>query len=345
MNIWIDLGHIPQYNFYKPIISQLTKDGHVVFITYLRRGRLPKILKHELGGNSNVRLYQIGIHRMNRLSVWLEVTLLRNFQMFFWKIGKDIDVILSNGYQAAMIGYLWGIPSYSFDDDPQTIHYYPKLWFNKKTHYCIYKYKGKRKLSPKAIILPVLKEWAYLSPSSFTPNSSVLEIYGVKPKEYVFIREVTVGTMNYVGQASGSILAIANMIPPQFKVLFSLEEKDKRKLYPSDWILLQEPLQDVHSLIYYSAGLVSSGDSMAREAALLGVPSYYLGVRSLMPANQTAYEVAGLQNEKTMSIERWMELVNQQEEKLIERQEQRRKQINEKFIDIKQYIINTIGLE
>ncbi len=342
MNIWIDFGHIPQYNFYKPIISQLTKDGHFVFITYLRRGRMPQILKHELGGNSNVKLYQIGIHRMNRLSVWVEANLLRNFQLFFWMIGKKIDVILSNGYQAAMVGYLWRIPSYSFDDDPQTIDYHPKLWFNKQTHYCIYKYEGKRKLSPKAIILPVLKEWAYLSPSSFSPDSSVLLQYGVKPKEYIFIREVTVGTMNYVGQASGGILAIASKIPGNLKVLFSLEEKGKRNLYPRDWILLLEPLKDVHSLIYYSAGLISSGDSMAREAALLGVPSYYLGVRDSMPANKTAHEVANMQSASSMQLEKWLQMLILPEKELFEQQEKQRAIANEKFIDVKQYVLDTI---
>ncbi len=342
MNVWIDLGHIPQYNFYKPIINQLVNDGHIVYLTFLRRGRMPQILKLELGNNSNVRLYQIGVHRMTRLSVWFEANLLRNFQLFFWKIGKKIDVILSNGYQAAMIGYFCGIPSFSFDDDPQTIHYYPKLWFNKKTHYCIYKYEGKRKLSPKAIVLPVLKEWSYLSPSSFTPDASALKQYGVSPKEYIFIREVTVGTMNYVGQSSGRILDIVDKIPRKFKVLLSLEEKEKRNLYPNNWILLQEPLKDVHSLIYYSSGLISSGDSMAREAALLGVPSYYLGVRESMPANKTAHMVARMQSASSMQFEKWIQTLALPKEELLEQQKKQREKTNKKFIDIKKYVLDTI---
>ena len=117
-----------------------------------------------------------------------------------------------------------------------------------------------------------VKEWAEMKPRRFVPKVEVLEKYGVKPKEYMFLREVTVGTINYSGQASGAILGIKQMIPAGMKVLFSLEEKKRRDEYPADWILLQEPIEDIHSLIYYAAGLVSSGDSMAREAALLGVP-------------------------------------------------------------------------
>ena len=342
MNVWIDLGHIPQYNFYKPVIEQLTAGGHIVYITYLRRGRMPKIIQKELGNNARVRLYEVGMHRMSRLSVLLEANLIRNIKLFFWKIGKQIDVILSNGYQAAMVGWLFGVPSYSFDDDPETIDYHPKLWFNKKTHYCIYDYHGKRQLSPKAIILPVLKEWSYLSPTTFHPNPNVLEQYGVIPREYVFLREVTVGTMNYVGQQSGAIYSVKDLIPKDKKVLFSLEEKDKRELYPKEWILLQEPLKDVHSLIYYSCGLMSSGDSMAREAAMLGVPSYYLGVRYSMPANMAAHKVAGLQNQKSMGVKEWIQNLSVPEEGIVERQHSIRDEISKSFIDISKYILNEV---
>ena len=342
MNVWIDLGHIPQYNFYKPVIEQLTTEGHTVYLTYLRRGRMPKIIQKELGNNDKVKLYEIGIHRMSRWSVLLEANLIRNIQLFFWKIGRQIDVILSNGYQAAMVGWLFGVPNYSFDDDPETIDYRPKLWFNKKTHYCIYDYHGKRQLSPKAIILPVLKEWSYLSPTSFHPDPSVLEQYGVKPREYVFLREVTVGTMNYVGQQSGAIYSIKDLIPKEKKVLFSLEEKDKRDMYPKEWILLQEPLKDIHSLIYYSCGLMSSGDSMAREAAMLGVPSYYLGVRYDMPANMAAHKVAGLQSEKSMDVKEWINNMTKPADEINKQQASKRKVIDATFIDISQYVLDII---
>jgi predicted glycosyltransferase len=127
------------------------------------------------------------------------------------------------------------------------------------------------------------------------------------------------------------------------KVLFSLEEKKRREEYPADWILLQEPIEDIHSLIYYSAGLVSSGDSMAREAALLGVPSYYLGIRYSMPANAAASKVASLQNRKTMPFEEWIDnLGAESQESRVKSQEELRKHIDASFIDINQYMLNLI---
>ena len=337
MNVWVDLGHIPQYNFYKPLILRLAKEGKCVYVTYLNRGRMPKIIQAELGNVENVHLFQIGKHRMSRLSVILEANLLRNIQLIIWKIGKHIDVALSNGYQAAFIGWLFGVPSYSYDDDPQTIHYRPKVLLNKSCNYCIYKYQGK-KISAKAHILPVLKEWAYLSPSVFTPNENVLKQYGVKPREYLFLREVSVGTMNYIGQKAQAIYAIKDLIPQNKKVLFSLEEKGKRDMYPKDWQLLQEPIDDIHSLIYYSCGLISSGDSMAREASMLGVPSLYLGIRTDMPANKAAIEVAKMYSIDTIDIKQWLNQCLVSSEELNKRQVKIRERVFNSFIDISEYI-------
>ena len=341
MNVWFDLCHIPQYNFYRNLILRLTEEGHNVFITILRRGKLPLIVFKELDGLQNVHIDVIGCHRMTRISAIVEANLIRNLQLLRWAKGKHIDVALSNGYAAAWVGHSKGFPSFSFDDDPQTIDYRPKLWWNKKCCFCLYELPENWRLSPKAVVLPVLKEWAYLSPNVFHPDLNALSRYNVSPRSYVFLREVSVGTVNYARQGTGAVLAIKEMIPKGVKVLFSLEEKEKRSLYPNDWILLQEPVNDIHSLIYYSAGLVSSGDSMAREGALLGVPSYYLGIRSDMPANRAAANVADMQNAESMSFREWTEVLTRPEEQQEKRQIILREKVSRSFLDINEYMYNT----
>ena len=153
---------------------------------------------------------------------------------------------------------------------------------------------------------------------------------------------MSVGTLNYADQAPNTILKIVPIIPKDMTVLFSLEEKDKRHLYPKDWILLQEPIEDIHSLIYYSAGLVSSGDSMAREAALLGVPSYYLGIRYDMPANAAAAKVANLQNQKTAYLADWVKNLSIAPEEAEKQQIALREHIDNEFIDINEYMMGLV---
>lgn len=340
MNIWIDLLHTPQYNFYHQFILKLASEGNNVFITVLNRGKMPQIVSRELSGVENLSIDVIGNHSMNKKSAVFDANIKRYFQLFKWSCNKKIDIAFSNGYLCSAVCFIKCIPSYTFDDDPQTFDYKLKIAFAKKSHYCLYKLSKGYKLSPKVIILKALKEWSYLIPNVFKPDVSVLDQYKVEPYKYLFIREVSVGTVNYAGQAADSILQIANYIPEDMPVLLSLEKKDKRDLYPNNWILLQEPLKDIHSLIYYSCGLISSGDSMAREAALLGVPSYYLGIRYDMPANTAASDVANLQNQKTIDVKDWIKRTIDNKDSVTKYQEETRKQINEKFIDLNQYMYN-----
>lgn len=344
MTVWIDIFHTPQFNFYKTFILELSKYGYRVNVTVLRRGRTPIIVQHEIGNVSNVHLFFIGKHRMKKWSVIFEANILRIPQLLWWRLWHDGDIAFSNGFHAAIVNHWFGKKSYSFDDDPQTIDFRPKARYNTECNFCLYEDAATSACGGKVQVLRCLKEWAYLAPNVFTPNHQVLEKYGVKPKEYIFLREVSVGTFNYASQAPQAILAVKDLIAKlNMKVLFSLEEKHRRNEYPEDWILLQEPIEDIHSLIYYAAGLVSSGDSMAREAALLGIPAYYLGTRHSMPANLAAAKVANLQNELTMPFEKWLGELNEKSvEERMKAQEELRKKIDEEFIDINAYMMSLV---
>ncbi len=353
MTIWIDLCHTPQYNYYRKLILQLSAAGHTVLVTILKRGRTPQIVMRELEGVPGVQCFVVGKHAMRKWSVLLQANLLRLFQLGIWSFGKKIDLCLSNGMVACIVSKLSGIHCYAFDDDPQTIDFKPKRWAAIESNYCLYEASSDVIETGRGVqVLKVLKEWAYLAPKYFRADVTALDEYGVKPKEYIFLREVTVGTFNYAEQQAGAVKGLCRQIEQlretarqqgkEMKVLFSLEEKHRRDEYPADWILLQEPINDIHSLIYYSVGLISSGDSMAREAALLGVPSYYLGVRFGMPANLAASKVAGLQNQKTMPVEQWLNDLTLPAEALEQKQEALRQKIDAEFIDINEYMMDLV---
>ena len=86
----------------------------------------------------------------------------------------------------------------------------PKIWFSKISHYCLYELPPGYVLSSKVKVLPALKEWAYLAPNVFTPDRIFLDKYKLHPKEYFFVREVSVGTVNYTGQHVGAVMGIAS---------------------------------------------------------------------------------------------------------------------------------------
>jgi len=283
MNIWIDIGHPAQLNFYINPIKKLVK-SHDLTVTILNRGRLPDIAKKELAKIENCNLFIIGKHRKNSFSIIFEANLIRLLKLFyFFRIHKP-DISIGNGFLHTIVSKFYGVPSIVFNDDiERRLNAKISNYFGSEVNYSI----GSKKelFLNKSNIFNALKEWSYLSPNSFEPQEASLKEFEVSRNNYIFVREVSSGTMNYKDQNEDLICGISTRFPENYKVLFSLENKHNRDMYPKDWILLEEPLKDIYSLIYFAKALVSSGDSMAREGAVLGVPSIYCGIRK-MDANK-----------------------------------------------------------
>lgn len=280
MKILISIGHPAQFNFYKNAIIELAKN-HQVLVSYLKRGKLPVIIEKELRGLKNIQKKAMGKHRGTKANILFEVNLLGAI-----RIAADVykfkpDVVLSNGYIAKVGAKLLRIPTCAFHDDPELGKFRLKLisFFSDKLYLPFYPEKNKIKS------MNALKEWAYLSPKYFHPNKNALDAYKLKPKKYVFAREVSNGTFNYAGQEKGLIESLSQTFPKNVPIVLSLEDKRYKHLYPKAWKILEEPVSDIHSLIFYAKALISSGDSMAREAAQLGVPSIYCGFRTMHANN------------------------------------------------------------
>lgn len=280
MKIWFDLAHPAHVNFFKPAITILKEEGHEIFISALRRGKLPDIVKREF---PDFPVFIVGRHRGTKWSILLEANIQKFIQLFFLLKKNKPDVGLS------VCGFLLGAdmksigkPNIQFNDDTE-----------RKTNVRL------QKMTADVLSFPVffkdvneqvrsfgaLKEWAYLSPQYLKVSTAVLAEYGLEAGKYIFVREVSTGSLNYQGQQANVIAQFADRFPKDYRVVLSLEDKKTIGQYPSDWILLKEPVSDIHSLIYYSRCLISSGDSMAREGAMLGVPSVYCGFRE-MKANR-----------------------------------------------------------
>ena len=274
--ILVDLYHLPQYNFFKNII--LNFDPDEIDIYCVNRGKLLQVVRYEL---PDYNIICIGDYKYNKgmFSMIFRIIIPRIFKLFRKVTANKYSFIITAHYQANLVGKLRGIPNIAFIDDPRRF-VFPLLKYAADEVYLPpfeAKHKGVKYFN-------ALKEWSYLSPQYFKPDVEALIPYSLQPDSYIFIREVSTDTSNYLAQDQGIILSIANEFPPFIQVVLSVENKDNIPKYPEAWIILKEPVNDIHSLMYFSQVVVSSGDSVAREGAMLGVPSIYAGIRE-MPAN------------------------------------------------------------
>jgi predicted glycosyltransferase len=279
MKILIDIKHPAQLNLFKGLAGRLRAEGWDVTICYLDRGKLPQIIEREYGDFKKVR---VGRSRGSKWSILWEGNIKRahSFYQLIRRNHYNI-VVAASSIPLAVAAYITRTPVIQFYDDPErkSVNYVNSIFSNKLFFPPIVT------TTSKIDSFNCLKEWAYLSPAIFQPDVKVLDEYSLDRHEYVFIREVSNKSFNYYDQTDAIISTFCNEISSGTKILLSLEDKQYQGLYPKEWTILQEPISDIHSLIYFSKLVVSSGDSMAREGAMLGVPSIYCGFRK-MKANE-----------------------------------------------------------
>ena len=95
MKIWIDICHIPQFNFFKPIIEKLIEKDHEVYVTVLERGKTSLIVHNELHGLEHVKVEVIGQHKLTKWSAIWDANILRICKLIKWGWRKKIDVAIS----------------------------------------------------------------------------------------------------------------------------------------------------------------------------------------------------------------------------------------------------------
>jgi len=296
LRILFDIAHPAHVNFFRNSVRQLQEDGHETFVTAIDRGPLLRILDAELG----LTAHKVGRHRGNKISIIFEANALKFVNLARFVIRNRIEVGVSvGGFVLGAVMKLAGRPNLQFDDDPESG---ANAFLEKLTATRLY-YPGFAEPGGIVATFNSLKEWAYLSPSYFVPDPGIPAAYGLLPREYFFVREVNTGSFYYSKQTPNLVAGIAADMPNATYVL-SLENKKTADLYPPEWTLLQEPIRDIHSLMYFSRAVLSSGDSMAREAAMMGVDSIYCGIRKmqandfLLPYGRFAHvppaEVAGV---------------------------------------------------
>ncbi|MBX3441615.1 MAG: DUF354 domain-containing protein [Planctomyces sp.] len=278
-HILVDLTHPAHVNCFKHVVRELDRRGFRVTVTTLNRGRLPAIIRREIPETPCV---VIGTQGVTRAGIYLRTGVLRTLKLGWHILRNNVSLALGAvAYQGGLWCRMLGRPSLGIYDDPgHRINYSMscRLLSRFLVPTCLGDAEGNR------VPFQGLKEWAYLSPARFVPDESAVTRLGLRPYEYEFVREVDARTLNYMGQTVSSIEALYNLGLRDSRVVLSLENKSRKSLFPN-WSILDEPVEDIHSLMHFSRTVISNGDSMAREGAMLGRPAVYAGIRE-MPANR-----------------------------------------------------------
>ncbi|PID27538.1 MAG: hypothetical protein CSB55_08665 [Candidatus Cloacimonadota bacterium] len=289
MNILFDFQHPVDVNFFKNTINTLKNDNHNIFLAFRPRGSLERILRYELPG---FPVFSFGKHGKNIVSK-LCFNLLREKELLKFYKDNKIELTCGFGPLTTISSKVFGIPSLAFEDDYEykINFYYAKLFATRHIMPKIFPANGKN-----VHFFNGFKELAYLHPNYYKPDPGALEEYGLAPDEYVFVREVANISLNYQNKKNNIFELIEMIKSLGLKTVLSLEDKSLKNKLEKDCIILKEPVKDINSILAFAKMAITSGDTMAREASLLGTYTIYTGNREML-IHEDFYKIGIMFNE------------------------------------------------
>lgn len=276
MNLLFNLVHISDVNLFKYAIKELSKSNKV-YVSVRNRGNLLSIVEKEI----SVPIYVVGQHQKYFYEKLIGI--IKGELKYLELIKKlKINISINQSFNNIWACKLNGIPFITFEDDFEyKIAFYYTKWFVDAD--VMPKYipvKGKNVINYNGF-----KELAYLHPSKYKPDQSVLNMYDLNPFEYVFIREISSVSLNYKNKNDYLERILPIFKSKKIKIILSIEDKiilPKLNEKFGEMIVLEEPVEDIFSIIKYAKFSVSSGDTVARESALLCTPCIYTGGRKMI---------------------------------------------------------------
>lgn len=270
MRILIDISHPAHVHFFRNAISIWEEHGHIVRVVardkdmtcdLLRRFHIPfKVL-------SKARTGLLG---------WASEMLIHTARLLPRVINFKPHLMLQiGGTFVAPVGYLTRTPTWAFTDTENatlsnalTFPMVNRI-FTPSCYELNHGVKHRR--------FPGFHESAYLHPSRFVPDPSVLQTLGLHPQDPFFIvRFVSWESAHDIDQTGFGVRGKTELVEElarHGRVFVSSESPlpDSLKAYAS-----HIPIHQIHHFIAYASLVVGESATMASEAAVLGTPAVFL---------------------------------------------------------------------
>ena len=268
MNILVDIGHPGHVHLFKYVAAGLKEKGHNLFFS-VRDIPVAKRLM-DIYGMDYIDLGR----KSDSISGKAWTVLKQDFELLRFVRKHHIDIGLSSGIVLSHVSRLTGMKSFMFDDDDDAAEGFVVKYGHPLTDIVMTPSAIRRKTS-KALYYQGTHALAYLHPSRFTPDSSVLERAGLRADDRFFImRFVALKGHHDIGQAGLSMeqkQKLVKLLQRFGRVIITSERAIEPEFEP---FRLPVAPEDMHSLMYYSSLFVGDSQTMTSEAAVLGVPAF-----------------------------------------------------------------------
>lgn len=271
MNILIQLSHPAHFHLYKRVAQNLIDNGHNVFVLIKSKDILETLCQNAGLPYHNVNAHA---HRGSKFGILWDM-IVRDWHIMWFSLRNHIDLLTGSTPEVAHVSWLLRKKSINTgEDDAAIVPLFGKIAgpFMK----CLLSPTSCNNGKQESITIhyPGFQKLTYLHPNRFTPNAEVLKPYKIDPtKPYFLMRFAKLNAHHDTGvQGISTEVAqhIIDLLSPHGQIYITSE----RELEPQfeQYQLHINPL-DIHHVMAFATLYIGDSQSMAVEAAMLGVPS------------------------------------------------------------------------
>lgn len=267
-NIGIFLGHPAHFHNMKNVAENLKRDGYNVFFAIKEKDILSDLCRE-----AGYPFFRLREGRGNSKWALVKSVLGMEYLMVKFIRQKKIDLLIGTtlSFAAAKI---CRIPVFAIaEDDHYIAPRYAKMVYPYATSVLSPVTCDNGKWEYKTVHYPGFQKLAYLHPKRFIADKSIVEQYGIDPEKPYFLMRFAKLNAHHDNGVSGISTEIAqrlvDILSPHGKIYITSE----RELEPQfeKYRLQINPL-DIHHVMAFATLYIGDSQSMAVEAAMLGVP-------------------------------------------------------------------------
>lgn len=277
MNILIDIAHPAHVHLLRNFYKEMTDKGHRVIVTVKD---IPAAM--QLLDLYDIPYIFLGKKSDNLIMKGLE-QLVYNLKLWNIAVRNSVQIGIGSSITLAHVSKMCRMKSIILDDDDDAV----EPLFAKYAHPfadVILSPEGTPRKSKKTIYYPAFHELAYLYPTRFTPDVSVLDDAGIPYEKqangqvrvlqpYFVLRFNAFKAHHDVGVVGLTIenkRRLVELLSRYGKVFITTERNIDEEFKPYQ---LRVSPDKAHSLMYFATMLVGDSQTMTSEAAVLGTPA------------------------------------------------------------------------
>jgi len=269
MKLLIDIGHPAHVHLFRNFYFRMKDRGHIITVTVKEIPSARQLLElygipYITLGSKSDNLLRKGINQ-----VLYDIRMLR----LVWR--EKIEIGFGSTPTIAHVSRLSKMKSVMLDDDDDAVEPLMTAFVHPFTDLVVSpdSLRGSRK-KRKTLFYPGYHELAYLHPNWFNPDPEVPAQAGLTPGEPYFILRFNAFKAHHDKGAAGlgheQKLLLVKLLKEYGRVIITTEKEMPPELMQ---FRLSVSPEKIHSLLFYATAFIGDSQTMASEAAILGVPS------------------------------------------------------------------------